>query len=62
MAEIISLKQARKRLERARKDEQAAENRARFGRTKAEREREEALRALDQTRLDAHRRDDDEPA
>jgi hypothetical protein len=36
MAEIIHLRQARKRKKRADKEAQAAENRARHGRTKAE--------------------------
>lgn len=37
MGTVINLRQARKRKQRADKAAQAAENRARFGRTKAER-------------------------
>ncbi|MGB0682866.1 MAG: DUF4169 family protein [Magnetovibrionaceae bacterium] len=38
MAEVINLRQARKRKARADKAEQAEQNRIRFGRTKSERE------------------------
>jgi hypothetical protein len=37
MSEIVNLRQARKRAERSKREEQAAANRARFGQTKAER-------------------------
>jgi Domain of unknown function (DUF4169) len=57
MAEIVNLRQHRKRKVRARKEEAAAENRARFGMTKAERERNAATRAKEQRNLDGHRRD-----
>ena len=36
MGDVVSLKLHRKRKDRAAKDEQAAENRAKFGRSKAE--------------------------
>lgn len=61
MADIINLRQARKNKARADKDRQAAENRAKHGRTKGEKQREAAdtarvQRTLDQSKL---RRDDD---
>jgi hypothetical protein len=60
MAEIINLKRARKAKARSERDAQAAENRRRFGRPKAERELEEARQSLDERQLDAHRLRDDE--
>jgi hypothetical protein len=52
MAEIINLRMARKARSRAQAEQQAAENRAKFGRTKAEKvkvrsEAEREARALD---------------
>ena len=58
MAEIINLRRARKRKERADKEAQAAENRIAFGRTKAERTVSEARNDLAKRRLEAHKRDD----
>ncbi|WP_374625684.1 DUF4169 family protein [Devosia sp.] len=58
MAEILSLSRARKAKARADKEQAAAENRIRFGRTKAERQREAALKALAEKRLDGDRRGD----
>lgn len=58
MADIINLRQARKRKSRAEKEREAADNRVRFGRTKAERlatEKENSRAARD---LDGKRRDD----
>ena len=46
-AEIVNLRRVRKANAKASKVEKAAENRVRFGRTKAERERE----ALEQARV-----------
>jgi uncharacterized protein YdaU (DUF1376 family) len=57
-AEIINLRQARKRRARDLKDAQAAENRARFGRTRSEREREELTQARAARTLDGHQRDE----
>lgn len=60
MGDVINLREARKRRERADKDRQAAENRVRFGRTKAEKtqvRREEERRLHD---LDGKRRDDED--
>jgi hypothetical protein len=61
---IISLRQARKAKTRANKQRQAAENRAKFGRPRRERETTKADETLLARRLDAHRREtgDDEPA
>jgi len=57
MGDLVNLRQARKRRLRAREETAAAENRAVFGMTKAERrkveaEREKAERALDSVRLE----------
>lgn len=55
MAEILSLSKARKAKARVAKEQAAAENRIKFGRTKAERRLEQAQDALDTRRIDAHR-------
>lgn len=62
-ADIVNLRQARKRRDRAAGVKQGEENRAKFGRTKRERKEHDANAALEQSRLDAHRRqhDDDPP-
>jgi hypothetical protein len=57
MGEIINLRKARQRLERARREAEAAANRAKFGRTGAAkktdtREADHAGRILDGARLD----------
>jgi Domain of unknown function (DUF4169) len=57
MGETINLKQFKKRAERDRAAKQAETNRARFGRTKSERARDEqrenrASELLDQHRID----------
>ena len=57
MTEIVNLRALRKRKARAEDAQRAADNRARFGRPKAERQRvrreaERAGRALDGLRLD----------
>lgn len=56
-AEIINLRQARKQRERNEKDARAAENRARFGRTKAERALEDDAQARAARALDGHERE-----
>jgi hypothetical protein len=61
MAEIVNLRRARKAKSRADAEQKAAENRTRFGRSKAERESAKANTVLDTRRLDAHRRRSDEP-
>ncbi len=57
MAEIVNLRQARKAKAWAGKDDLATANRAKFGRTKAEREAEAAKAALAAKTLDGHKRD-----
>jgi len=57
MGDLVNLKQFRKRAARERSEQDAAANRARFGRTKSERELEEtrdqrASELLDQHRID----------
>jgi hypothetical protein len=61
MADIVNLRQARKRKARAEKEAKAAENRVAFGRPKAERSVSQAQREIDLRRLDGHRRDESEP-
>ncbi|MAN76579.1 MAG: hypothetical protein CML24_05155 [Rhizobiales bacterium] len=56
MAENVNLRQARKNKLRAEKERAADTNRARFGRTKAEREKSEIQAELDAKRLDFHKR------
>ncbi|GLQ57790.1 DUF4169 family protein [Devosia nitrariae] len=58
MADIVNLRRARKQKARSEKEVTAAENRVRFGRTKAEREREEAQKTLANKRIEAHKRDE----
>ncbi len=62
MGDLINLKQVRKRVARDEAAKQSEINRARFGRTKGERNRDElqAKRANDM--LDQHRIDDGTPA
>lgn len=52
MVEIVNLRQARKRKQRAEHERQGAENRAKFGRPKAEADRAAAVADLDRRRLD----------
>lgn len=59
MAEIVNLRIARKQKARDEKAKASAENRALFGRTKAERELEQARAAKARDHLDAHRREPD---
>lgn len=58
MADILSLSKARKAKARVAKDATAAENRVKFGRTKAEKQAEAAKEALTQKRLDGAKRED----
>jgi hypothetical protein len=55
MGEIVNLRRARKVRERREADAQATANRAAFGRTRAEKDVEEARRDLDARRLEGHR-------
>ena len=57
MADLVNLRAARKRRQRIEKERQAQENRARYGRTKAEREAEAIVRQRDAATLDGHLRD-----
>lgn len=57
MADILSLSKARKARARADKEQQAAQNRVKFGRTKADKQRDEAEAALTKKRLDDSKRD-----
>jgi len=57
MAEIVNLRQARKARARAGKEAEAAANRQKFGRTKAEKQTEAAKAALAEKALDGHKRD-----
>jgi hypothetical protein len=57
VADIVNLRQARKRAGRALREEEAARNRAVHGRPKAERVADEKRRDQETARLDAHRRD-----
>jgi len=62
MGDVINLRDARKRRERAAKDAKAAANRSRFGRTRAERTRQETERERDVRGLDGHRREPSDEA
>ena len=55
MTEIVNLRRARKLKNRELKQAEAAENRALFGRSKAEKRLTESERALAEGRLDASR-------
>jgi len=57
MVEIVNLRQVRKRKTREVREHAAEENRARFGRSKADVKRETAQRGLDDANFDAHRLD-----
>ncbi len=57
--EIINLRRARKQKARADKEQRAAENRRRFGLSKAERKHEAAERERAARHIDGHRSDDD---
>lgn len=59
MAEVINLRLARKARARAAASDQAAQNRALHGRTKAERQKQAAEAERNNCALDAHRRGDD---
>ena len=57
MAEIVNLRQARKRRKRSEKERAASENRRAHGRSAAEKTKTRLARDIDQKRLDAHRRE-----
>ena len=58
MAEIVNLNKARKARAKAEAGKQAEANRAKFGRTRAERDRETAEQARRAALLDGAKRDD----
>ncbi len=58
MSEIVNLNRVRKAKAREDRAAQADANRTKFGRTKAERERQTAQDALEAQRLDGHKRED----
>jgi hypothetical protein len=58
MADILSLSKARKARARAAKEQTAAEHRALFGRTKAEKARDTAEKGRTIKTIDAHKRTD----
>ena len=58
MGDVVNLRQVRKLKSRTERQEAAAQNRAVFGRTKAERDREQRLREKAGLALDGHRRSD----
>ncbi|MEL6859706.1 MAG: DUF4169 family protein [Pseudomonadota bacterium] len=58
MAEPINLNKFRKQKARADKDQQAQENRIKFGRTKAEKSRDKAEADKANTTIDGARRED----
>ena len=55
LSEIVNLRQARKQKARERREAEAAQNRALFGRTKGEKRLIESERALAEASLDARR-------
>lgn len=57
MADILSLSKARKAKARAGKEAAAAENRVKFGRTKAEKLADDARRTKADKVIDAHKRE-----
>lgn len=57
MAEIVNLNKARKLKARAAAEQQAAENRVRYGRTKAEKQRDAAAAEEAQRRMDLLKRE-----
>ncbi|HWT31133.1 MAG TPA: DUF4169 family protein [Propylenella sp.] len=57
MAELVNLRQARKRKRRDDKERKAAANRVLHGRTAAERARSRLEQELGERRLEDHRRD-----
>jgi hypothetical protein len=61
MAEIVTLRTQRKRKRREEKQQDASDSRARFGRTKSEKQHATALQKLDREKLEGHVRDSDAP-
>ncbi len=61
MGEVVNFRQARKGLARKAAEQQAAENRARFGRTKGEKQRDTVEQARLRKELDGAKREDIPP-
>lgn len=59
MADVVNLNRFRKQKQKADAKRQADQNAVKFGRTKAERNREEAIAELAKKRLDELKRDDE---
>ena len=57
MSKVVNLNRFRKQKARQAAEQQAAENRVRFGRTKTEKQRDAAQDTLERQRLDALRRE-----
>jgi hypothetical protein len=57
MGDLVNLRRARKDRDRRRREDEAAENRAKFGRGKVEKLTAKAQDALEVRRLDGHRLD-----
>ena len=57
MAEVVNLNKARKAKAKVERTAQAKNNRAAFGRTKAEKQQTDAERRLAERKLDDHERD-----
>ena len=57
MADILSLSKARKAKARAAKEAAAATNRAKFGRTKADKAVDESRKAIAEKIIDGHKRE-----
>ncbi len=57
MGEVVNLKRVRKRIAREQATAEADTNRAKFGRSKSERVREDARSRRNETLLDQHRID-----
>jgi hypothetical protein len=58
MADIVNLRAVRKRKAREAEQVHAAENRIKFGRTKAEKQLEKAEAERESKNIDAHKRED----
>jgi hypothetical protein len=57
MADILSLSRARKAKNRAQREATAAENRVKFGRSKAEKLADKSRKALIEKGIDGHKRE-----
>lgn len=60
MADLLNFNKARKRKARVTAEREAAENRVRFGRTPAEKQRDHDAREAAERQLDQHRREPDD--